>query len=79
MLNDLPLNISAKEVTEFIQDMSNDVNYIPTNNEIANIISLFLVIHVVNSLVCWFCKYLYWLTIAMLIWLVYLDNEVEHD
>ncbi len=72
------LNISAKEVSAFIKDV-NHADYIPTQHEIENIISLFLFIKVLNWLVCWVCKYCYWLTIAMLIWLVYLDNEVERD
>jgi hypothetical protein len=72
------LNISPKEVSEFIQEVS-EANYIPTQHEIENIISLFLFMKVVNWFICWVCKYLYWLTIAMLIWLVYLDNEVNHD
>ncbi len=74
----LGLNISPKEVSAFIKNVSH-ANYIPSQHEIENIISLFLFIKVLNWFVCWICKYCYWLTIAMLIWLVYLDNEVDHD
>lgn len=72
------LNISPKEVFAFIKEVSH-ADYIPTQHEIENIISLFLFIKVLNWLVCWIGKYCYCLIIAMLIWLVYLDNEVDHD
>jgi hypothetical protein len=72
------LNISFKDVTAFTQNIW-DADYIPSHQEIENLISLFIFIKVLNWLTCWVCKYVYWLTIAMLIWLVYLDNEVDHD
>jgi hypothetical protein len=73
----LPIDISLEALINFLRTVSHDGNYVPTDNEIASIVSLLVFFNAFNFYFCWLCKYIYWFVCGGMIWLVYLDNGVD--
>jgi hypothetical protein len=79
MYKKLPINITVEEVTQTLRELSHDIDYVPTDNEIACIISLFLFSIAIDFYICWICKYIWWFSIAGIFWFLYLDPGVDED
>lgn len=54
-------------------------NYLPSKQEIENLLALALFIQGLNWIICWVCKYIYWLVIISLIYLAYFDYGVDDE